>query len=147
MKLLIDGDGCPVVRIAERMALRYQIPLVLFCDTSHVFSELAGEVVTVGKGADAADFALVNRCQRGDLVITQDYGVAAMVLGKGGYALHQSGMEYTAANIDGLLAERHTAKKLRASAKHHWKGPRARTPEDDARFAAALEAILNRIVN
>ena len=70
----------------------------------------------------------------------------AMVLGKGGYALHQSGMEYTAANIDGLLAERHTAKKLRTSSKHHLKGPRARTPEDDARFAAALEAILNRIV-
>ena len=102
---------------------------------------------TVGAGADAVDFALTAECKKGDIVVTQDYGVAAMILTKGAHGLHQSGMRYTNDNIDGLLMERHIAKKARMSkAKHHMKGPRKRTEEDDRRFLAALEKLLTELL-
>ncbi len=147
MRILVDADACPVVRIIEQTAKQYGIEVVLFCDTNHVLFSDYGTVRTVGAGADAVDFALTAECKRGDIVVTQDYGVAAMILSKGAYGLHQSGMRYTDENIDRLLAERHIAKKARMSrAKHHVKGPKKRTPEDDLRFRAALEALLQAIL-
>ncbi len=92
MTVYIDADACPVTRIAEQIAHRHAVTCVLLCDTNHVlFSEIS-EVVTIGAGRDAVDIALINRCKKGDVVITQDYGVAAMALGKGCHCMHQSGM-------------------------------------------------------
>ena len=91
---------------------------------------------------DAVDIALINLCHRGDIVVTQDYGVAALALGKGARAIHQSGRWYTDENIDGLLMERHLAKKARRSGKHHLKGPAKRTEEDDKRFAESFERLI-----
>ena len=146
MKIFVDADACPVVRIVETVAKRRQIPVTLLCDTNHVLTSDYSEVKTIGAGADAVDFALINLCSRGDVVVSQDYGVAALALGKGAYAIHQSGREYTQENIDLLLMERHMAKKARMSkAKHHLKGPAKRTREDDERFEAAFEALLERI--
>ena len=85
MKILVDADVCPVVSIVERVAEKYGIPVVLLCDTNHVLQSEYSEVKVIGAGADAVDFALVGLCQKGDLVVTQDYGVAAMILGKGVY--------------------------------------------------------------
>lgn len=139
MKILVDADACPVVRITEQAARQYKIPVILLCDTNHVLRSDYSEVRTVGAGADAVDFALVNLCAKGDIVVTQDYGVAAMALGKGAYAIHQSGKQYTDENIDQLLMERHLAKKARmGSGKHHMKGPAKRTEEDDRRFWEGL---------
>lgn len=145
MRVLIDADACPVVRVAEQCAKKRGIPVTLLCDTNHVMTTDYSEVRVIGAGADAVDFALVNLCRRGDVVITQDYGVAAMALSRGAYCIHQSGREYTNDNIDALLGERHLAKEARrASAKHHLKGPRKRTPEDDERFRIAFDALLAR---
>ena len=146
MRILVDADACPVVKLTERTAKKYGVAVVLFCDTNHVLQSDYSEVRTIGAGADAVDFALTAECRRGDIVITQDYGVAAMVLTKGAYGLHQSGMRYTDENIDRLLMECHLAKKARMSkAKHHMKGPKKRTEEDDARFLQALELLLAEI--
>ncbi len=143
MQIYVDADACPVVRIVERVAREYGIPVTLFCDTNHVLRSDYAQVVTVGAGADAVDFALVNRCRAGDLVVTQDYGLAAIALGRGAYGLHQNGLRYTDGNIDRLLLERHLAKKARnASAKHHLKGPARRTQADDRNFETALRRIL-----
>ena len=78
--MLVDADGCPVTRIAVRVAAEYGVLCVVFCDMAHEFRELGSsvEVVTVSTGADSADFALVNRAERGDIVVTQDFGLAAM---------------------------------------------------------------------
>ena len=95
--------------------------------------------------ADAVDFALIRLLEKdaGDIVVTQDYGVAAMALGKGAYAIHQSGKWYTNENIDRMLMERHLNKKARkATHKNHVKGPKKRTAEDDVRFAASLEKLI-----
>ena len=142
MTIYIDADACPVTRIAERIAKAHGIPVTLLCDTNHLLSSDYSTVRVIGAGADAVDFALINLCRRGDIVVTQDYGVAAMALGKGARAIHQSGRRYTDENIDLLLMERHLAGKARRSGKHHLKGPAKRTAEDDQRFAESFERML-----
>ena len=147
MKILVDADACPVVSIVERVAKKYTIPVVLLCDTNHVLQSAYSEVKVIGAGADAVDFALVGLCWKGDLVVTQDYGVAAMVLGKGAYGIHQSGKWYTDENIDRMLMERHISKKVRRSkSRHHLKGPARRTAEDDTRFEKSLEQLIQKIL-
>ena len=147
MKILIDADACPVTRIAEDIARKHGIPVILLCDTNHILNSEYSTVKTVGAGADAVDIALINLCRQGDIVITQDYGVAALALGKGALAIHQSGRRYTDENIDSLLMERHLAKKARRSSKHHLKGPAKRTEEDDRRFAGSFERMILEAFN
>ncbi len=143
MTIFIDADACPVVGIVEKIAIKYNIPVTLLCDTNHVLTSDYSEVIVVGAGADAVDYKLISICQRGDIVVTQDYGVAAMALGKGAFAIHQSGKWYTNENIDQMLMERHLNKKARrASSRNHIKGPRKRTDEDDRRFAESFEKML-----
>ena len=124
MRLLIDADACPVVDRAIDAAARRNIPVTLVCDDAHQMSRAHAETVTVSRGADSADFALVNLTHRGDIVVTQDYGLAAMCLAKGARILHQDGREYTDQNIDGLLAFRHEAKKFRRRLQAYFKNTR-----------------------
>ncbi len=147
MTVYIDADACPVIRIAEDIARRHGIPVTLLCDTNHRLTSDYSTVSVIGAGADAVDLALINLCRRGDIVITQDYGVAALALGKGAKAIHQSGRRYTNENIDSLLMERHLARKARRSGKHHLKGPAKRTADDDARFAQSFEQMILEAMN
>ena len=127
----------------EEIAEKYHIRTTLLCDTNHVLNSDYSEVIVVGAGADAVDYKLISLCHKGDIVVSQDYGVAAMALGKGAYAIHQSGKWYTDANIDQMLMERHLNKKARrSSGKNHLKGPRKRTEEDDIRFAESFEKLV-----
>ena len=143
MQIFVDADACPVVDIVEMIAEKYNIPAALLYDTNHVLYSDYSEVIVVGAGADAVDYKLISICHKGDIVVSQDYGVAAMALGKGAYAIHQSGMWYTDENIDRMLMERHLNKKARrGSAKNHIKGPRKRTNEDDERFAQSFEKLV-----
>ena len=142
MRIFIDADACPVVRAAEDIARRHGVPVTLLCDTSHILFSDYSAVRTVGEGADAVDIALINLCGKGDVVITQDYGVAALALGKGARAIHQSGRRFTYENIDGLLMERHLAQKARRGGRHRLKGPARRTGEDDRRFAESFEQMI-----
>lgn len=148
MKIFVDADACPVVDIVEDIATKYNIPVTLLCDTNHVLTSDYSEVVVVGAGADAVDYKLISICHRGDIVVTQDYGVAAMALGKGAFAIHQSGKWYTNENIDQMLMERHLNKKARrASSRNHIRGPRKRTEEDDQRFTESFEKLLRKANN
>ena len=139
----VDADACPVVSIVEEIAEKYNIPSTLLSDTNHVLYSDYSEVIVVGAGADAVDYKLIGICHKGDIVISQDYGVAAMALAKGAYAIHQSGKWYTNENIDQMLMERHINKKARrGSHKNHIKGQRKRTEEDDAQFAQSFEKLI-----
>ena len=143
MQIFVDADACPVVDIVEKIAKEYNVPVTLLCDTNHVLSSAYSEVAIVGAGADAVDYKLISICHKGDIVVSQDYGVAAMALGKGAYAIHQSGKWYTNDNIDQMLMERHLNKKARRSFhKNHIKGPKKRTEEDDERFAQSFEKMV-----
>lgn len=144
MKVLIDADACPVCSAAVSEAAKRRIRVILFCDTAHTIYFEGAETVVVSKGADSADFALVNSAEKGDIVVTQDYGLAAMCLSKGAYVLNQDGKEYTDNNIGMLLTSRYENKKLRMAGKR-TKGPKKRTKEQDVSFLIAFCSLLDRI--
>ena len=141
MRIYVDADGCPVVDRVLRLAGRFGVPVVLVCDTAHQFHRPGCQVITVSKGADSVDFALVNRLHAGDIAVTQDYGLAAMCLARGARVLRQDGLEYTQENIDALLLARHTAKKIRRSG-GRLHGNKKRSRQEDRDFEQALTAMI-----
>ncbi len=143
MRLLIDADACPVVDIAIRVAMGRGLPVTLVCDDAHEMRREGAETVTVLRGADSADFKLVNLLSRGDVVVTQDYGLAALCLARGAYALDQNGRIYDEKNIDSLLSMRHiTARARRGGGR--LKGPSKRERSQDAAFEFSLLRLLER---
>ncbi|UPM52549.1 YaiI/YqxD family protein [Gottfriedia acidiceleris] len=144
MKILIDADGCPVVSETIKIAAEFKINVLLLCDTAHIMQREGAETIVVSQGADAVDFALVNRVVNGDLVITQDYGLAAMVLAKQAYVLNQNGFLYTNENIDSLLHTRYVSKKIR-NAGGRVKGPKKRQKLDNTNFENGLRNLLSSI--
>jgi hypothetical protein len=141
MRIFVDADACPVKEIVLSCAKKLSLEVTMVVDTSHVINDGYSTVVTVDKGADSADIALINMVKRGDVVVTQDYGVAAMALGKGAKAINQNGMVYDDSNIDSLLLARHIGKKIRRSGGKTNSVPK-RTHEDDKKFE---ESFINLI--
>ncbi len=141
MRILIDADGCPVTDICVRLAQQYHTECLILCDTSHVFEKEGARTLTFSKGADSVDFALVNMLLPGDIVVTQDYGLAAMCLARSAVPINQDGMVYSDKNIDALLLSRHTARKIR-NAGGRLKGPAKRTPAQDKAFEEKLRELL-----
>ena len=144
--IYVDCDACPVKDITERIAKENKIELCLVTDVNHVITSDYAEVVTVSQGADSVDIYLINMVKNGDIVITQDYGVAAMALSKGGLALNQNGLVYTQENIDRLLFERHLSAKVRRSGGKHKNAPK-RTKQDDMNFLEALKGLLDKCMS
>ncbi len=141
MRVLVDADGCPVVDICIRLSDKYGCECHIFCDTSHEFSSDIATVHTVTKGADSADFELTNFAKKGDIVVTQDYGLASMALSRGAVVINQDGLEYTSDNIDGLLFARYTAKKIR-NAGGRLRGAPKRSRVQDCDFEKKLSEII-----
>ena len=144
-KLYVDADACPVTRAAETIAASYGVPSILVCDTAHVLQSEISEIVIASKGRDCADFVLLRMVEKGDVVVTQDYGLAALCLAKGAYAINQNGMEYTADNMDSLLAARHIGAKIRRAG-GRTKGPKKRTAEQNTGFESAFRNLVERII-
>ena len=137
MKVFIDADGCPVVGETVALCKEFGKECIIICDTSHTIERDGATTIVVEKGADSADFRLVNMLEKGDLAITQDYALAAMSLSKGARIINQNGMEYTDKNIDSLLMSRFIAKKVR-NAGGRLKGPSKRTKEQTESFVKKL---------
>lgn len=141
MHLWIDADACPVVNEAIKAAAKYDVGVTLVCDDAHWMQRDGAETIVVARGADSADLALVNRVSRGDLVVTQDYGLAALCLARGARALDQNGRVYDENNIDSLLGMRHVAARVRRGG-GRMKGPPKRSREQDEWFVQSLEKML-----
>lgn len=137
MKILIDADGSPVRKSVVKIAKNNQIELIIISNVNHEIHDDYGTIITVDQGHDSADHKIVELTHRGDLVITQDYGLAALILGKKAYALHQDGWFFTNDNIDMLLMRRHHHQVLRKATKRlpHIK---KRNPKQDEQFEQAL---------
>lgn len=144
MRILIDGDGCPVIHATLEIAQENQIETIIFCDTAHVIEHPMVQTIIVGTGSDAVDFRLVNEVQKEDIIVTQDYGLAAMVLAKGGYPIHQNGFVYTEQNIDTLLWKRHVGKEIRRKG-GRTKGPSKRTKEQDLAYMTTLRQLIDKM--
>lgn len=141
MKILIDGDGCPVVPPTIAIAKTHGLRCCILYDSAHTRVWPDAETIVVSQGADSVDFALVNRVDKGDIIITQDYGLAALVLAKGGKPLRQDGLIYDEQNIDALLSARHAAQKLRRTGRYP-KGPAKRTSRQNQAFVDALTRLI-----
>ena len=148
----VDADACPrtVLEIVRRYCGACGIPVTTVSTWRH---EFAGEMhVTVDAAPQATDLAILARMERGDVVVTQDYGLAALVLARGGHAISPGGQHFTADNIDALLAARAHAAKLRTSSHRRRsdrsgrppRGPAARTRADDERFSREFTALLEQ---
>lgn len=141
MSIIVDADGCPVRDVSVKIAKKYKLPAVIVVDINHIIKSSYAKVITVDKGFDSVDFKIIGLMKQGDLVITQDYGLASLVLSKKGYAMDQNGMVYTDDNIDLLLLKRHVSKTVRRSG-GKTKGPSKRKKEDDAHFEFILEEFI-----
>ena len=141
MKIFIDADGCPVVNETVQLCKEFKKECIIICDTSHQIERDGAKTITVEKGADSADFRLVNMLKKGDVAVTQDYALAAMGLSRGARIINQNGLEYTDKNIDSLLMQRFVAKKVR-NAGGRLKGPSKRTKEQTESFVKTLRRIL-----
>lgn len=141
MRVFVDADACPVVDIAVMICAEHSIECILFCDTAHQIHRDGAQTVVLDKGADSVDFAIAARVTAGDVVITQDYGLASMCLAKKARVLHQDGWQYTDENIGALLFQRHESRKFRASG-GRTKGPSKRKKEQDKAFLHALQTIV-----
>lgn len=143
MKILIDADACPVVDITVALAKEFGKRCVIICDTAHYIIRDGAETVTAEKGADSVDFRLVNMVEKGDIAVTQDYGLAAMCLAKEAVPINQNGLIFTSHNIEKLLYTRYVSKKIRMSG-GRTKGPSKRTKEQDKDFEKTLRMLLEK---
>ncbi len=144
MKIIIDADACPVTDIVIGIARDRKTDCVIVCDNAHFIEKDAAQTIVVDKGADSADCKIANIAFKGDIVVTQDYGLAALCLGKGAKALNQNGLIFTDKNIENLLYSRFISKKARMSGMR-IKGPSKRTEKDDRAFIEALNSLLEEI--
>lgn len=133
MRIIVDGDACPGISIIENIAKEYGLELIVFCDINHYIYLEYGEVKVVDSGFQSVDMYVVNICKENDIVITQDYGVAAIALGKEAYVINPKGYYYNQENIDRLLEERHISQKIRRAG-GRTNNPKKRTKEDDVRL-------------
>lgn len=138
--ILIDADGCPVTQQVIHLASLFGVNVIIVCDTSHDIYYEGITTILADKGKDSSDFVLLQNIQPQDILITQDYGLAALALSKGAYPLSQDGMRYTDENIDGLLFQRMMgAKQRKQGYRHHIA---KRTAMQDKAFEDALYQIL-----
>lgn len=146
MRILVDGDGCPSKYSIVEMTKKYQLEMLVFIDYAHMLDSEDYQTIMCEVGADSVDMKIANMVKKGDLVITQDYGLASLVLGRQAYVLHVSGKVIDQNNIDQLLLSRYTAAKIR-KAGGRTKGPAKRSQADELFFKKQLEEmILNKAI-
>lgn len=145
-KILIDADACPVRDIVTKVARALGISVTMVSDVAHELCDDYSEIVTVDTRRDGVDFALLSRVEPGDIVVTQDFGLAAMVLCKRGLAIDQNGRAYTDKNIDNLLRDRYIGQKIRRAG-GRTKGPSRRVRADDEKFEAEFARMAERAIS
>lgn len=145
--LFIDADACPVTREAITVARAAGLRVVVVANSTQNLDRYASrsgvEAVSVSGGRDAADFAIIERLSAGDVVVSQDIGLAAMALGRGASALSPRGRIFHLATIDAELAVRHAEAKERRAGRRHG-GPSKFTDEDREHFVEQLERVIRQ---
>jgi uncharacterized protein YaiI (UPF0178 family) len=143
MKILIDADACPrsVLQICIRLGRKYNIPVWTVASFNHHIE--SDHPIVVGDDFQEADMKIMNLTEAGDVVVTGDWGLAAMVMGKGAKSLNPTGREFHPEKIEFLLEEREVKAKFRRGG-GRTRGPKKRTLVEDRRFESCLEKILLR---
>ena len=145
MKIYVDADGCPVVDIAIKIAKEYKLEIVVVKNYAHVLNDDYATIVTVDISRDSADYYIVNKVEKDDIVISQDYGFAAMVLAKEAICITQNGLVISTENIDGMLNSRHINQKLRRE-KQIYSKIKKRNPMANVQFEKSLRSLVNSLL-
>lgn len=140
MRVLIDGDASPIKEIAINICKDFNICCIIYMDYAHEYESNYAQIVYCDKHKDSVDIRISNECLKDDIVVTQDYGLATLILSKGGKVIHNNGFIIDNNNIDTLLESRYIGNKLRG--KERIKGPRKRSSEDDLKFSNTLKFLL-----
>lgn len=146
MRIIVDADACPGRDIIEYVGKKYKIKVIMFCDINHVLNSDYSDIKYVDHGFQSVDMALINECKKNDIIVTQDFGVAAMALGKGAKPINPKGYIFTNDNIDRMLFERHISGKMRRAGiktSNHKK----RNLEDDERLKTNLINLVKNTIN
>lgn len=141
MIIFVDADGCPVVNIAIEVARENNIHIVVVKNYAVVIKDNYAEIVTVDISSDSADYYIANRIKPGDILISQDHGLAAMCIAKGAICINQNGYIISTDNIDGMLNRRHLNQKLRREQKIYTKFKK-RNPQADKDFEISLRKLI-----
>jgi len=144
MEIFVDADACPVKDIIINVAKKYNISVTMVTNTSHIISNGYSKNIVVDKQNDSADFEIINRLHKGDIVVTQDYGLASLALGKDAYVINQNGLEYTDENIDMLLLQRFLNKKARVNGAR-GSFIRKRSVKDNKDFESQFESMVLKV--
>ncbi|QGT99588.1 hypothetical protein SYNTR_0995 [Candidatus Syntrophocurvum alkaliphilum] len=146
MKILVDADACPVKNLIEEIAENYQLLVVLVCNSHHIINSNYSKVMIVDDKSQSADIAILNNTNKGDIVITNDYGLAAVALGKGAFTINFSGVQYDLKTIDYLLMQRYVKQKARQSGQK-VSGPKKRSDKNNIKFKSKLIKLIEENVN
>ena len=146
MRIIVDADACPGKLLIEKAAIENNIEVMLYCDMNHVLESETSKVIYIESGSQNVDIAVTNEARKGDIVVSQDFGVAAMVLGKKCYAISPKGYIYDNENIEGLLFQRHISSKVRRGG-GKTSNPKKRTQDDDARLYYNLVKLIKNAIN
>ena len=141
MRILVDADACPVKKEILEVAKKINMEVHMFFDNAHEYEDGYSTVYILDKGADSVDYALINKSLPGDIIVTQDYGVATMALSKKAYPINQNGMVYNDDNIMSLLTNRAMNQKIRRH--KNMKGTKKRTKQNNIDFYNSLEKLIN----
>lgn len=146
MRIIVDGDACPGKQFIEKAAKENSLEVIIYCNYNHMIESEYSTVVFVDSTFQGVDMKIANEAKANDIIVTQDYGVAAMVLAKGAYAVNTKGYIYSNENIDRLLFERHISQKVRSSGGKHVSASK-RKNEDDVRLYNNILSIINKYIN
>ena len=146
MRIFIDADGSPVVNLAIDIAQDYNLDVIIVKNYAHQIKSDYAEVISVDVSSDSADYYIVNHLEKGDIVVTQDYGLAALCLSKETYPINQNGLIYTEDNISGVLDRRYIHAKLRNEGMRHTNAKK-RKVEDDRNFKLSFIELIENLIN
>ncbi|MFU0824755.1 YaiI/YqxD family protein [Clostridium sp.] len=146
MRIIVDADACPGREVIEKAAKENNVDVIMYCDINHAITSEYSTVRIVDSGFQSVDMKVANEAKNGDIIVTQDYGVAAMVLGKKAYAISPKGYIYDNDNIDRLLFERHLSSKVRRGGGKTF-NPKKRTEEDDERLYRNILKLIKKADN
>jgi uncharacterized protein len=143
--IIVDADACPVKAEIEQAGRQFGVQVVLVASFDHRMKESNDvKIVQVDRSDQSVDLYIANHIHEGDILVTQDFGLAALGLAKGSICLTNRGQQYTDSTIDFLLDRRHVAAKMRRGGKHS-KGPKPFTEADRQYFLQGLTKLLSQL--
>ncbi len=141
MRILVDADACPVKQIIEDVARNFSLELIFVVNPHHMLESRHGKIIQVDGDSQAVDLALVNMTSTGDIIVTQDYGLAGMITARRAFVIHPNGWLYKPEQIDAMLMQRYLNAKARRAG-YKTINPKRRSAKDDELFRKNLVKLI-----